>query len=80
MHEQRDKLISVFRSVFPKLDEDSSPEDWSMSGIREWDSLTHMNLMLALREEFAIRSFMPEDFIKLTSFDAILSYLPDTSK
>jgi acyl carrier protein len=39
-----------------------------------WDSLAHVNLMVALEETFGVQ-LEPEDFPRLTSVSAILTYL-----
>ncbi len=49
-------------------------ENSSMDTIKEWDSLNHMNLMMALEEEFSIQ-FDNDEVMKLTSIPAILSSL-----
>lgn len=68
-----DKLKSVFSSVFgiPETDvtEDSSPET-----IDSWDSLKHMNLIVALEEEFEIE-FDEDEITELLSFSSIIEIL-----
>jgi acyl carrier protein len=49
-------------------------ENSSMETIKEWDSLNHMNLMMALEEEFSIQ-FDNDEVMKLTSIPAILTSL-----
>lgn len=49
-------------------------ENSSMDTIKEWDSLNHMNLMMALEEEFSIQ-FDNDEVMKLTSIPAILTSL-----
>jgi acyl carrier protein len=39
-----------------------------------WDSLAHVNLMVALEETFGV-ALEPEDFPRLTSVSAILTFL-----
>lgn len=47
---------------------------------RAWDSVGHLNLVLALQEEFSIL-IPPEDFEKLNSVCAIIDYtVSSTSK
>jgi acyl carrier protein len=69
------RLIKVFKSVFTSLASDEQVRDASMAKVREWDSLSQMNLMVALHEEFDLNNLRPEDFVKLTSFKIILNYL-----
>jgi acyl carrier protein len=42
-------MSTVFEVPFEKITEDSSPDN-----IESWDSLKHLNLILALEEEFDI--------------------------
>jgi acyl carrier protein len=45
-------------------------EELSMDNIKEWDSLRHMNLVLALEEEFKI-TIPDEDAGNITSYKLI---------
>jgi acyl carrier protein len=75
MEEKEIKLESLFRQLFPSLRDldDLSPID--MSTVPEWDSLTHMSLMLTLGEEFGLKELTGEDFARLISFKNILSFI-----
>lgn len=53
------------------IDEDSSPDT-----IATWDSLRHMNLMLALEEEFSVK-LKDEDIMTLISYPLILLTLKE---
>ena len=46
----KDILSSVLNVEVTKIDENSSPDS-----IEAWDSLNHLNLMMALEEEFNIK-------------------------
>jgi len=60
------KIMSlIFRTTLESLDQNSS-----MDNIENWDSLAHMNLILALEEEFLI-SYPDEEVGNLTSFKLI---------
>ena len=52
-----------------KINEDSSPDT-----IAEWDSLKHMNLILALEEEFGVQ-FGDEEIVEMLSIELILNTL-----
>ena len=46
----------------------------SSDTIESWDSLQHLNLMLALEQEFGVQ-FAPEEIEKLTSVQSIVGLL-----
>ena len=50
----------------------------AFNGIPEWDSLAHMELMLALEEAYGV-SIDEDRMIELTSVAAIRSFLKDGS-
>jgi acyl carrier protein len=65
----KEKVFHVVSQVLGvqinELSEDSSPET-----IQTWDSLKHMNLVLALEEEFGVR-FSDEKIIQMLSIGLI---------
>ena len=69
MSSNRQSIINVMGAVFA-LSSEEIPLDASPDLIESWDSVGHMNLILALEEEFGIR--FPDDQIEmLISLDAI---------
>ena len=70
-----DRLKKVMADVLgvnaAAIDEDSSPDT-----IATWDSLRHMNLMLALEEEFSVK-LKDEDIMTLISYPLILLTLKE---
>lgn len=70
-----DKIIEVMSAVFgipiSEIDSESSPNT-----IESWDSLSHMNLVIALEEEFDIQ-FTDEEIVRLLSQKEILSILSE---
>lgn len=64
------KTVSEILGISP----DQINNNSSMDTIEEWDSLNHMNLMMALEEEFSIQ-FDNLEVMKLTSIEAILQAL-----
>jgi acyl carrier protein len=58
---------------------DSIGEDTSMDTVKGWDSLRHMNLVLALEEEFKV-SIPDEDAANITSYPLIKLVLQDLLK
>ena len=49
----KEKIINVMSVVF-EVDETEINEDSSADTIEKWDSLRHLNLILALEEEFGV--------------------------
>ena len=43
----------VLKSVFPSVSQDC-PDEWGPDEIEEWDSMAHLNLVMAVGEEFGV--------------------------
>ena len=54
MNENKTKIIAVMAAVF-EMDVKVIPDNAAPGIVEKWDSLRHMNLVLALEEEFNIR-------------------------
>ena len=69
--EDRTKEVmgSVFNISISSINNDSSPDN-----IENWDSLKHMNLIIALEEEFDIE-FDDEEIVNSMSYALILNIL-----
>jgi acyl carrier protein len=71
----KEKVIQVVSRVMgvqvAELDEDSSPDT-----IPAWDSLKHMNLVLALEEDLGIQ-FSDTQIIEMSSIGLILEILKE---
>lgn len=66
------KIVSqVMEIPLEQLNEESSPDT-----IETWDSLKHMNLILALEEEFDV-AFSDEEIIELLSVEIIVETLKE---
>jgi acyl carrier protein len=64
------KIISQLMHIpFEKVNEQSSPEN-----IEKWDSFQHINLILALEEEFKIK-FTEEEIFQMNDAGIILGVL-----
>ena len=64
------QVVSRIMGVPPEeIGDDSSPDT-----INKWDSLRHMNLVLALEEEFAV-SFNDEEIVELLTVGLIIETL-----
>lgn len=65
----QDRVYAVVSKVMGvpvgEISDDSSPDT-----IAAWDSLKHMNLVLALEEEFGVR-FSPEQIVELLNVELI---------
>ena len=55
-------MSAVFEIPANKIDKESSPDN-----IESWDSLKHMNIVVALEEEFNIQ-FTDDEIIELINF------------
>ena len=62
-------MSQIFGIPVNKISEDASPDT-----IEEWDSLRHMNLILALEEAFNVK-FLDEDIVELLSYKLLLGEL-----
>lgn len=63
------KLRYVIASVF-QIDAAAISEDSSVDSIEAWDSLTHLNLVLALEQEFDV-SLTEEEAVEILNFALI---------
>lgn len=71
----KDKLFDVMVDVF-QVDIGVITESAAPGTIKEWDSLKHMLLLMALEEEFEFR-FTDDEMAKCISVTAILDILGD---
>ena len=66
-----DKIKNIMNSIFKvniyEINDESSPKS-----IERWDSLRHINLIMALEEEFKIK-FSQDEISTLTSYRIICS-------
>ena len=70
MHDRIKRVMSdVFGTPASEL-----PDDPTIDNVPEWDSLRHIELMLALESEFSVH-FSTEAMLELLSMDAIAAYL-----
>ena len=70
-----DKLKKVM-AIMLKVDLSEINEDSSMDNVASWDSLRHMNLVIALEEEFRV-TIPDEDAANITSYKLIKLVLND---
>jgi acyl carrier protein len=67
----RDLAADVFSVHRERIRPESSPDD-----IENWDSLRHLNLVLALEQEFKIE-FTPEEIEQLLSIELIVALVSE---
>ena len=60
-----DILIDVL-----KVQKEKTSEDLTMDDVNNWDSLTHMNLIVAIEEEFGIE-MSGDDIAEMIGFNSI---------
>lgn len=70
------RLRRVMAAVFPVDVVDLKDTD-STATIAEWDSVGHLQLMMALEAEFGI-AFSPDEMAELTSLGAIRRHLAES--
>jgi acyl carrier protein len=69
MKPQEQKLKEVLSRIF-NVSLDSITEEASPDTIESWDSLRHMNLVLALEEEFGVE-FTDDQVVEILSYKLI---------
>lgn len=67
----KDKIKNIMSAVF-EIDKTNIGDDASTTNLENWDSINHMNLVLAIEEEFNIM-FDDEEIVEITSLNAIES-------
>ena len=73
MNSIKNKLDSLFLLIF-KIPKNENKTHYDHKSIKKWDSLSHLNLILAIEGKFGIE-IKPEESIKLISYKEILEYL-----
>jgi acyl carrier protein len=73
-----DTLKDVMATVLG-IAADSITDDTSMDTVEAWDSIKHMNLVLAIEEEFGV-SIPDEDAANITSYPLIRLVLNEQLK
>ncbi len=66
-----DKLNQILAEAF-KISIENTLENASMDDISNWDSLTHMGLIVAIEEEFGFE-MSGDDIAEMITFDTIRS-------
>ena len=69
------KLKQIMSNIF-ETEEDEITNDSSIDNIEKWDSLKHINLIIAIEEQFGI-SIDEDEMVEMTSFTKIKRILRD---
>jgi acyl carrier protein len=64
-----DKINKILEEVL-NVSAVEAQENLGMDDVSDWDSLTHMNLIVAIEDEFTIE-ISGDDIAEMISFDAI---------
>jgi len=71
-----EKVLSLMAIAF-NVERALLNEDTSQKNLSAWDSLRHLNLIVALEDEFEV-SFEPEQIAMMTSFAVIIEELKNS--
>jgi acyl carrier protein len=74
-----EQALKQLMSTVLRVPADSISDDTSMDTVPAWDSLKHMNLVLALEEEFGV-TIPDEDAANITSYPLIRLVLGELTK
>ena len=74
-NKMEDRIKNVMSAVF-EVSVDKTNDDASPDTIESWDSLKHMNLIIALEEEFNVE-FSDSETVELLSYKLISIILKD---
>jgi acyl carrier protein len=55
------RLEKVIRGVFP-IEAETIDENWTSDDIPDWDSVGHLNLIMEIQKEFAVKIEIEEMF------------------
>lgn len=67
------KLAKIFSNIF-KVDENKITDIVSPDNLENWDSLSHMDLVVSIEEEFSTR-FSSDEIIEMKNFKMIKELL-----
>jgi acyl carrier protein len=68
-----DRLAAVIAATLD-IPADAVTDDLAFNGVKSWDSMNHINLMLALEEAYGI-TIPDDDLVELSSVGLIRAYL-----
>ncbi len=68
------RLSNLFKDVFDLSDGFQITDETSPETIEDWDSLAHINLIMAIEQEFSIK-FSMEEVPKMVQFSTIVQQI-----
>jgi acyl carrier protein len=68
------RIDECFRSTFSKNFSDKDLAELKFKESREWDSVSHIRLMAALRDSFSIK-FSFQDMVKMISYKEVIELI-----
>ena len=71
-----EKLLQILKDT---LENENINQNVSQKNCDEWDSMAHLNIIIAIEDEFDV-SIDPDDIVTLSSFDDICKYINKTKK
>lgn len=72
--ENKIRLEKVFKEIFLEKLKSIEVTDVDQNNFEIWDSLNHLNLVIAIEQEFNVE-IEPEEMAELNSFIKIMSFL-----
>ena len=72
------KIIRIFKKIL-KIKNTNKKKELTQKKIKNWDSLNHVLLLLAIQEEFKIK-FKISEYSKLDTFQNILKIITNKKK
>ena len=65
----KDRINNIMSAVF-EVPVEEIYEDFSHDNVRSWDSMKHMNLVVAMEEEFNVQ-FLDEEIVEMVNYSLI---------
>lgn len=72
------ELRGIFSRVF-QVPAETDPAALSMANFSDWDSMAHINLILATEQAFGVQ-FLPEEVAEMDSFEALANAVHSKTK
>lgn len=69
-----DEKITELLATILQVDKGQISEQSNVDNLKNWDSVNHMHLVVALEEEFGVE-FQDDEAVQLISYELIRSYL-----
>jgi acyl carrier protein len=72
----KEKLLQILKDT---LENEGISQNVSQENCDEWDSMAHLNIIIAIEDEFDV-SVEPDDIVRLSSFDDLCNYINKVKK